>query len=311
VTSLDTIHDVVSITSDPTHLYVAACPTGFARLKSAYVFAMSSSGGAATVLNTTTLWGSPAGLELYGNHLIVAMHPEPEGPLPQEATPMTGIYRVPLASGPAQAIFEGPPLVKPNRMAIVGSTIYIADMDAGPVGSGAIFSLPVTGGTPTVIAQGSPLDDPVGLVATSTGLFIADRGTASHGAEHKDPGQPGKILFLPFGSNQPQVVAQGGLLKNPLDLELVGNTLYIADEGEDAQSKPGVYSLSVSGWHTGVDLTSNIAVVHQGAPFLEPIGLSVTQDRLYVADDTGSKTFRLTVNAAAASPSTLTGGSSQ
>jgi hypothetical protein len=310
VESIDTIHDVVSIATNQTEIFVAACPTGFSQLGSAYIFALdATNGGAATVLNTTPLWGSPAGLEVMGNNLIVAVHPEPEGRLPEGSTPMTGIYRLPIAGGPVVPLWQGLPLVKPNRLAIVGSTIYVADMDAGPGGSGAILSLPASGGQPTVVAQGGLLDDPVALAATSSGLYIADRGHSSSGAAHKDPGMPGKILFLPFDSNQPTLVAQGGLLKNPLDLELIGDTLYIADEGQDERAQQGVYSLSVAGWRSGVDLSSSLAVVHQGEPFVEPIALAAVQGKLYVADDTGTKTFKVRITASS-NPVAVSGPSS-
>lgn len=289
--TIDSVFDAVSIASGPTVLYLAACPTGLSQTGTAYIFEMSQSGGAAKVLNTTALWGSPAGLEVLGENLIVAVHPEPDGQLPAEARPMTGIYRISRKGGPAVPLWEGPPLVKPNRLAIVGSTIYVADMEGGASGSGAIFRLPVEGGRPEVVAQGHPLEDPVGLAASSKGLFIADRGLTETGSTHRNPGDPGLLLFLPFGSHEPEVVARGGLLKNPLDLELVGDTLYIADEGEDERSRQGVFRLSVQDWRSGIDLTDSIQSVYQGEPFVEPIALTSVNGKLFVADDTKSQSF--------------------
>lgn len=300
LTQIDTVFDAVSIVADASRVFCAACPTGLSQTGTAYIFMLPADGGAARVLNTTPLWGSPAGLEIHGEHLVVAVHPEPEGRMADGARPMTGVYRIPMQGGPAEPLWEGEPFVRPNRMAIVGSTIYVADMEAGPNGSGAILSLPVEGGKPVVVAQGPPLEDPIGLVASSSGLFIGDRGRAAERAAHKDPGSPGMILFLAFDSKEPEIVARGGLLKNPLDLEMVGDTLYIADEGSNERARQGVYKLSTRGWKRGANLTSSVTVVHEGEPFVEPIALAAVRDRLYIADDTKSKSFLMRVPAPSA-----------
>lgn len=302
--TIDSVFDTVSIASGGTMLYSAACPTGLSQTGTAYIFEVSQSGGAARVLNTTALWGSPAGLEVLGENLIVAVHPEPDGQLPPEARPMTGIYRISRKGGPAVPLWEGEPLVKPNRLAIVGSAIYVADMEGGASGSGAIFRLPVAGGRPEVVAQGHPLEDPVGLAASSKGLFIADRGQTEVGSTHRNPGDPGLLLFLPFGSSKPEVVARGGLLKNPLDLELVGDTLYIADEGEDERSKQGVFLLSVRDWGSGMDLTDSVQSVYQGDPFVEPIALTSVNGKLFVADDTKSQSYVISLSSPVAGSTT-------
>jgi hypothetical protein len=294
---INTVYDAVTVVANGNYLYLAACPTGQSQLGSAYVFASPlSAGGASSVLNTTSLYGSPAGLAIAGNQVLVAVHPEPGGSFAPGIQPMTGIYSIPITGGPATPLWEGAPLVKPNRLAVVGSTLYIADMDGGPNASGAIFSMPVTGGMPTVVTSGPPLEDPAGIVAASNGLWICDRGTTAPNAQHSDPGTPGMLFFLPFSNmSTPVLAASGGLLKNPLDVELVGQTLYIADEGSQAGSPQGVYQVSIAGWQPGTDLTSQIAVLYSGSPLVEPIGLSALNGTLYIADDTVSQTYAVSV----------------
>src|ERR1700719_1093627 len=157
LSSVNTVFDAVTILANGSDLLMAACPTGQSQQGSAYIFRTPIAGGAATVLNTTPLYGSPAGPAIESDQILVAIHPEPEGSSPPSVHPMTGIYAVPAAGGPATPLWEGAPLVKPNRLAVVGSTLYIADMDGGPNGSGAVFSMPVGGGQPVAVAAGPPL----------------------------------------------------------------------------------------------------------------------------------------------------------
>lgn len=296
--SVETVHDAVSLTVTESRIIAGACPTGVAHTGSAYVFSTPLEGGSATVLNTNSLYGSPAGLAVRGNTVIVAIHPEPSGQFSGPVTPMNGIYKVPLGGGPAAPVWEGAPLVKPNRIVLVGDVLYVADMEAGPGGSGALFSLDLKSDpTPRLVTSGSPLEDPIGLTLGNGGVFISDRGTPkSPTSSHSEPGSPGAIYWhsLVPGSQTWQV-ARGGLLKNPLDLELIGDTLYIADEGKDGSSEPGIYAVSVGAWQPGDDVTYDVHEVLTGGPFVEPIALSQRNGELYVADDTQSQSYVLTV----------------
>jgi hypothetical protein len=308
--TLQSIPEPVTLLASGNTLYIASAPCAYGTGCS-FVYSMPLTGGAATKINNTSAPCTVSGLVDVGGGILYAA-----------ARACSQIGTLSLVSGEWETLWQGAPLVKPARMVRVGNDIYIADIDAGPDGSGAIFRMPIGGGTPVVVYQGLPLVDPTGITATPAGdaLYICDQN-GPQGAEprsHSDPGGPGLIFKLSIASkSQPtlQLIAQGGSLKNPLDLQLVGDTLYIGDEGVATGSPQGVYKLSVA----GINANSNVAVVTQsitalyaGAPFVEPIGLTYANGKLYIADDAGNTVYSVPVpSSPAPSPTTPSGPASR
>ena len=293
-----TVPEPVTLLASSDTLYIASapCPRGHG---CSFVYSMPLAGGGLKVLNSTPLDRTVAGLAITGNELLVAMRHPPT--VPEDSSLAT----IPLAGGPATLLDVEPPTVDLARVTTAGDFIYIVDSEAGPNGSGVIFRMPRKGGPLEVVAQGPPLRDPVGIAASKAGdaLYVCDYNgpivptpSAPAPRPHNDPGEPGMIFRIPLNAGlpaTPQLIAQGGMLKNPADLVLVGNTLYVADEGATATSPPGIYSLPLAGWTPGQDWTSHLEVVYQGKPFVEPMALAYREGNLYIGDDGGHAVYRL------------------
>jgi hypothetical protein len=291
--SLQNIPEPVTLLATEKTLYVASAPCPYGNGCS-FIYAMPIEGGEPTRLNQTSFPCTISGLVLLSNTGAIAA-----------GRSCGALTSVDLNTGEWKIIWEGEPLVRPARMVKVGEYIYIADIDGGPDSSGAIFRVPVTGGRPTLVVQGLPLVDPTGITATPEGdvLYICDQN-GPQGAEprpHSDPGGPGMIFKLSIADpSRPnlQLIAQGGNLKNPIGIELIGDTLYVGDEGATEDSPQGIYKFPVANVTPNSDvrlLTQSITALYAGSPFVEPIGLASLNGKLYVADDRGNTIFTIPV----------------
>jgi hypothetical protein len=146
-----------------------------------------------------------------------------------------------------------------------GKTIYFAAL----VGTDpAILSAPATGGgTATQLTVGAPLISPFGIAIDSTGanLFIADAYGTSDPTDDS-----GSIFVLPVGGGTPTVLAGTGGY-SPRGVTVVhsnsGDTLFFSGT-DPANAKAGVFSIPAAG--------GTATVLAEGAPFVDPSGLSVT-----------------------------------
>jgi hypothetical protein len=162
-----------------------------------------------------------------------------------------------------------------------GATIYFTAVD--PTKGPGVFSVPADGSnmTPAVVhasnfAQGD-FAAPFGIATSVDGtkLYIADPGaTDATGTELF-----GAILTMPVAGATPTVLAgTAGYEERSLEVAEVSNADTVFFTGHDpANGKPGVFKILAAG--------GTVSVVAEGAPFVDPSGITIATDgTIYVVD---------------------------
>ncbi len=94
-------------------------------------------------------------------------------------------------------------LCAPAAATAAAGDVYVADQNAGPAGSGAIFRIEIATGATSVVSQGPPLADPTDMVFDTAGnLVVADEGAEA-------------IYRVDPATGAAVAVAQGGQLADP------------------------------------------------------------------------------------------------
>lgn len=156
-----------------------------------------------------------------------------------------------------------------------GKMIYFtanARPDAG------VFRVPAAGGETSPVATGEPLVAPLGLAISTDGerLFVADPEAVSHQGT-------GHIFVVPL-NGEPITMLAGTEGTSPRGLEVKaenGVDFVYFSGNSPADGQPAVWKVASMGGQP--------AVVAQGAPLVEPVGLAVANDgTVYVADRAAS-----------------------
>jgi hypothetical protein len=147
--------------------------------------------------------------------------------------------------------------------------IYVADANAGPGGSGAVFRVDSASGRAKTIAEGPPLVNPYGIaLGGHHKLYLADDREGKGGAIFKVNTKTGAVRTLAKGT---PLVDPTGLERGP------GGKLYATDyDGgpgdENAEFGPSGAVFSVS------PKSGNVHLIRQGPPLDEMYGIDFDSD---------------------------------
>ncbi len=215
-------------------------------------------------------------------------------------------------------------LVEPVAMVLSKheSTLFVADaaavIAAGDTTAGAIFSLPVAGGTPTVLSHGT-VDTPTGLALSSDGLTLFVSGR-----DAKDGQATIFAVATAGGATTELVKGAPLTAVTGIAASADGTKLFVADQNRLNTADAQVYVMSPSGGSltalapNGISVSTSsgegviergdgnvvvssrngdlaqltnvagsngaVSTRFQGAPLLQPFGLSKDGGTLYVAD---------------------------
>jgi hypothetical protein len=182
------------------------------------------------------------------------------------------VFSVPVAGGPAAAVFtNGTPCCIPG-ITLSGSDLYWIDPNGDPDAT-AIFHVSTSGGAITKIysgfATGQPVVDGIDITTDGLRLYTADAVQGRVDSMNFDGSN-----ILPLGSRY------GGFfdLEHRNSIAQNGPDLFIADDGSRAAS--GIPPQVVHIGKTGGAFTT----LHSGAPFISPNSIAVAGTNLYIAD---------------------------
>jgi len=158
-----------------------------------------------------------------------------------------------------------------------GSVVYFTAI--GPDGPG-VFSIPAGGGTVLKLAAGDPFVFPLGVAVSTDGktLYVADLGAEGSDALGTDGG---KIFGVPAeGGAAAEVLSTDNTRPRGLDVADESGADQIYFTGTDGVGTPGLFKVAAKGGEP--------TAVATGAPFVDPSGVTVEGDKIYVLDTVAS-----------------------
>lgn len=201
----------------------------------------------------------PDGRDLYvrGSNLLrqplnvprpIAMHPE--GGILVGDSPTREIYRIPTAGAEPEPLNDGY-LGIPMALAVdpEGETLYVGDAERR-----ALFRLPISGGKPELVAR-----------VNARGLAFDDDGKL-WAATPDDTA----VVKIDVESGEVEPIVTGRPFQYVNGLAWTGGNAYVTD----------IYAKTI--WKVGPDGTTE--KWHEGDPLVGPVGITATDDSLFVAD---------------------------
>ncbi len=236
-----------------------------------YIYKVSSSGGAASILYNAF---NPNEIALFGTNLFW-IDPN-SGPIGD-----TQILKASAnGSGAVTAIYTGSnvgqPILDGSGMASDGSFLYAADEVAGTV-----WRLSPDGSGLTQIGpsrySGGFSPEHLNTLAINAGiLYVADSGKPSWSI-------PPAILSIPTNGASFTTLASGAPLVSPSSIVVGGGKIYISDPG----ASNTIWELPLVG--------GTPTVLVSGGVFKQILGLCYMNGSLYVADNTAGAIYRITL----------------
>jgi hypothetical protein len=205
------------------------------------------------------------------------------------ASPRGSIVSVPLTGGSATQLYTysgQPPQGTASGLGIttLGGNVFVIDPNSGPFSDAQILKAPSNGSGPvTAIYTGSsnpfphPFLDGSGITNDGSRLYWSDEVGGFVFAINKD------------GSGITQVGPQrytGGFGTEHFNaIAAFGGNLFIADSGRLGVTDPEVITIPTSG--------GSFTTLFAGSPFIQPVGIAVGNDTLFIADSGADAIFSL------------------
>jgi hypothetical protein len=187
------------------------------------------------------------------------------------------LYRIDAGSStgaPLVPLVAGAPLVDPIGVAVEASgTALVADTNAGPGGTGAVFRVNLATGAIATLASGPPLFDPIHLTVAASGqIYVADQsekaGSSGTGSVHRINPSSGAITTIATGS---PLRNPGGIAITPDDRLFVGDT---GDISLTPEANGKVLSVN--------PVTGAVTTANANPNLIDPVGLELRPPSVFL-----------------------------